>query len=72
MTGDVVPISKSEREERIAKAQRLLTENKMDALVIESGTALNYFTGIAWGPSERTMAVIIPAKGRRKIYMPGI
>jgi Xaa-Pro dipeptidase len=71
MTGEVVPISKSEREGRIAKAQRLLAENKMDALVIESGTALNYFTGITWGPSERTMAVIIPAKGDAKYICPG-
>jgi Xaa-Pro dipeptidase len=71
MTGDVIPISKSEREARIAKAQRLLVENKMDALVLESGTALNYFTGITWWPSERTMAVIIPAKGDAKYICPG-
>ncbi len=71
ITGDVVPISRSEREARIAKAQRLLTENKMDALVLESGTALNYFTGITWWPSERTMAAIIPAKGDVKYVCPG-
>jgi len=71
MTGDVIPISKVEREARIAKAQRLLVENKMDALVLESGTALNYFTGITWWPSERTMAVIIPAKGDAKYVCPG-
>ena len=70
MTGDVVPISKSEREARIAKAQRLLAENKMDALVLESGTALRYFTGISWWPSERTMAAIIPAKGEVKYVCP--
>ena len=71
MTGDVVPISKSEREARIAKAQRLLAENKMDALVLESGTTLNYFTGVTWWPSERTMAAIIPAKGDAKYVCPG-
>jgi Xaa-Pro dipeptidase len=70
MTGDVVPISKSEREARIAKAQRLLAENKMDALVLESGTALRYFTGISWWPSERTMTAIIPAKGDIKYVCP--
>lgn len=70
MTGDVVPISKSDREARIAKAQRLLAENKMDALVLESGTALRYFTGISWWPSERTMAAIIPAKGDIKYVCP--
>jgi Xaa-Pro dipeptidase len=71
ITGSVVAISRSEREARIAKAQRLLVDNKMDALVIESGTALNYFTGITWWPSERTMAAIIPAKGDVKYVCPG-
>lgn len=70
MTDDVVPISKSEREARIAKAQHLLIENKMDALVLESGTGLRYFTGISWWPSERTMAAIIPAKGDIKYVCP--
>ena len=70
MTGDVVSISKTEREARIAKAQRLLAENKMDALVLESGTALRYFTGISWWPSERTMTAIIPAKGDIRYVCP--
>lgn len=63
LTADVVPISVSEREARIAKAQRLLTEQKMDALVLDCGTSLEYFTGIRWWPSERTLVAIIPAKG---------
>jgi Xaa-Pro dipeptidase len=71
MADGITPISKSEREARVAKAQRLLTENKMDALILESGTALNYFTGIIWGASERAMAVIIPAKGDAKYVCPG-
>lgn len=68
--GDVSPISTAEREARIAKAQRLLTENKMDALVLEAGTGLHYFTGINWSQSERTMAAIIPAKGDVKYVCP--
>ncbi|MEI9921451.1 MAG: Xaa-Pro peptidase family protein [Bacteroidota bacterium] len=71
ITSEVIPISKSEREARIAKAQQLLVENKTDALVIEAGTALNYFTGITWWPSERTMTVVIPAKGEAKYICPG-
>lgn len=63
MAADVVPISVSEREARIAKAQRLLTEQKMDAIVLDCGTSLEYFTGIRWWPSERTLVAIIPAKG---------
>lgn len=63
MTADVVPISVSERETRIARAQRLLKEQKMDALVLDCGTSLEYFTGIKWWPSERTLVAVIPAKG---------
>ena len=67
----MVPISVKEREARIAKAQRLLTEQKMDALILDSGTSLEYFTGISWWPSERTMVAIIPAKGAVKYVCPG-
>lgn len=71
ITADLLPISVQEREARIAKAQRLLTEQKMDALILESGTSLEYFTGISWWPSERTMAAIIPAQGDIKYVCPG-
>ena len=63
MTKDVQPISVKEREERVAKAQRLLVEQKMQAMVLDAGTSLLYFTGISWWPSERTMVAVIPAKG---------
>ena len=63
MTGDIVPITVQEREARIEKAQRLLTEQKIEALILDAGTSMEYFTGISWWPSERTMVAIIPAKG---------
>lgn len=71
MVGDVVPISVQEREARIEKAQRLMTEQKIDALVVDAGTTLKYFTGISWWPSERTMLAIIPARGSVKYICPG-
>lgn len=71
MTDDVVPITVAEREARIAKAQRLLSEQKMDALILDSGTSMEYFTGVSWGQSERTMVAIIPAKGEVKYVSPG-
>jgi Xaa-Pro dipeptidase len=71
VTAGLVPIPVSEREQRIAKAQRLLSENKMEALLLDAGTALNYFTGISWWASERTMLAIIPAKGEVKYVCPG-
>ena len=63
MTNDVVPITLQEREGRVEKAQRLLTEQKIEALILDAGTSLEYFTGIIWWPSERPMVAIIPAKG---------
>ncbi len=71
MTDDVVPISVQEREARIQKAQRLLVEQKMGALLLESGTSMEYFTGIKWWPSERTMVAVIPASGEVKYICPG-
>lgn len=71
ITADVQPISVTERAGRVTKAQRLLMENKMEALIIDCGTSLEYFTGISWWPSERTMVAIIPAKGEVKYVCPG-
>ena len=63
MTGDVKPITVEERRQRIAKAQRLMGENGMDAIYLEAGSSLFYFTGIRWGNSERMMAAVIPREG---------
>jgi Xaa-Pro dipeptidase len=63
MTADITPISTEERLARVAKAQKLMAENKIEAIILDSGTSLKYFTGISWWPSERTMVAIIPVKG---------
>ncbi len=70
ITADAVPITVEERKQRIAKAQRLMTENNILALILDSGTSLVYFTNIRWGASERTMVAIIPAKGEVKYVCP--
>ena len=69
MTTDVVPITLEEREARIDKAQRLMAEQKMAALILDSGISLKYFTGISWWPSERPMVAIIPAKGEPNMFV---
>jgi len=63
MTDGIVPISDDERKARIEKAQRLMIQNKIDAIFIESGTNLFYYTGIQWGASERMFALVLPARG---------
>ena len=40
-----------------------MTENAIDAMVLMSGTSLNYFTGIRWWGGERMFAFVLPAKG---------
>lgn len=71
MTKDVQPITLEERQARIKKAQQLLVENKMQALILDAGTAMIYYTGIRWGRSERTMVAVIPAVGEVFYVCPG-
>jgi len=63
ITDDAVPISMNERLARVEKAQRLMREAGLDALLLEAGSALIYFTGIRWWRSERFTGAIIPADG---------
>jgi len=63
MTEGIVPISVDERKQRIAKAQRLMEEQKIDGIFMEGTASCFYFTGMRWGQSERTFGLVIPAKG---------
>ena len=63
LPGKVVPISDDERRARLTQAQRLMVENKIDAIFLESGSSLFYYTGVRWGNSERMFAAVIPARG---------
>src|SRR6266576_4968059 len=63
MMDDVVPISMDERRSRIEKARRLMRENKIDAIYLEPGSSMFYFTGMRWGTSERMFALVIPQRG---------
>lgn len=62
MKDRVRPITNDERKKRIEKAKRLMSDNKMDAIVIMGGSTLEYFSGIQWGISERMLALVIPQK----------
>src|SRR6185503_16610886 len=63
MTAGVVPITDEERQARIAKAQQLMGEQKIDAIYLEPGSSMFYFTGMRWSTSERMFALIIPQRG---------
>lgn len=61
--GRIKPITPEERLQRIEKARQLMTENKLDAILMEGGTSLSYFTTARWGRSERLFCMILPVKG---------
>ena len=63
MTDGVVPISLDERRARIETARRLMRQNRIDAIYIEPGATMLYYTGMRWSTSERMFAVVIPARG---------
>jgi Xaa-Pro dipeptidase len=67
---DAVPIGVEERLARIAKAQRLMNEQNIDAILLEPGSAMLYFSGISWWRSERLTAVIIPREGEIGVVTP--
>jgi Xaa-Pro dipeptidase len=67
---DAPPVGVAERRERIAKLQGLLRQSGVQALLAESGSTLEYFTGIRWHRSERTTAAIIPARGEVLVVTP--
>ena len=63
MTTHAVPIGSEERKKRVKKAQKIMKKNNIDALLMEAGSALIYFTGVKWRRSERFTGVVIPREG---------
>ncbi|MAG76093.1 MAG: peptidase [Colwelliaceae bacterium] len=70
ITNDVSPIALSERKERIKKAQLLMQKYNMNALVLEPGASMIYFSGIQWWRSERLVSVVIPREGSIFVVCP--
>jgi Xaa-Pro dipeptidase len=70
LTGNVRPIDAEEHGARLAKLQRLMQQRKTGAMLIESGSTLEYFTGVRWWRSERTTAAVIPAEGPVVVVTP--
>ena len=70
MLDGVQPITKAERLARMEKAKKLMVKNGIDAVYIEPGTSLSYYTGMQWRGGERMLAMIIPAKGEPAYVCP--
>src|SRR5580765_3808297 len=56
---------------RIAKAQAAMKEFGLRAIVLEPGPAMQYLTGVRWGRSERTFAVVLTQTGEPAYVLPG-
>lgn len=70
LTGGTQPISAAEHGARLAKVQSLMQQRRTAALLVESGSTLEYFTGVRWRRSERTTAALIPASGQVVVVTP--
>jgi len=70
LTEGVTPIGDEERRGRLEHAGRLMAEHRLDALVLEPGTSLSYFTGVSWSLSERPFLMLISAKGELTCICP--
>lgn len=57
--------------DRLARVQKAMKEFGLEAIVLEPGPAMLYLTGVRWGKSERTFAVVLPAKGAPVWVLPG-
>jgi Xaa-Pro dipeptidase len=64
------PISAAERLQRLSKARALMQRNGIGAVIVESGSSLDYLTGVQWRRSERLTAAVIPAQGDPIIVTP--
>src|SRR5579871_484327 len=70
MTGGIQPITDQERQARIEKARKLMRDHKLNALVLEGGASLFYFTGTRWPQSDRTFVWVLPARGQPAWIVP--
>jgi Xaa-Pro dipeptidase len=59
----LTPIGLEERRARVLRAQKLMAETGLEALVMASGSSLVYFTGAQWGLSERFFGCVLFREG---------
>lgn len=63
-------ITREERVGRLERARELLAELGADALIVNAGPSLRYFTGLSWGATERLVAMALPRVGAPVLVCP--
>ena len=56
---------------RLAKVQAAMREYGLRAVLLEPGPAMLWITGVRWGRSERTFAVVLTQVGEPGYVLPG-
>jgi Xaa-Pro dipeptidase len=64
------PIQPAERVARLNNARDMMRSQGIGAVLVESGSSLDYYTGIQWWRSERLTGVVIPAEGDPIVVTP--
>lgn len=64
------PITAAEILTRIVRAQVLMREQGLAAILVEPGASMRYYTGIDWWRSERITCALIPVMGEISVITP--
>ena len=56
---------------RLSKLREAMKEHGLQAVIIEPGPAMLDLTGVRWGRSERTFALVVPTEGIIGFVVPG-
>ena len=64
------PITRDERLARMARARTLMADIGADATLVGAGASLRYFAGVAWNPTERLVALLLPREGEPLMICP--
>jgi Xaa-Pro dipeptidase len=68
---DAAPaITSEEYLARTELARSLIEGLGADALIVNAGASLRYFTGVTWNPTERLVALVLPVNGPPCIICP--
>ncbi|ALE16426.1 Proline dipeptidase [Altererythrobacter epoxidivorans] len=70
LAANASPISVEERLSRVAMAASLMQANDIDAVLVEAGSSLVYFTGVHWWRSERLTGAVLTRDGEIAIVTP--
>ncbi len=70
MLADCRPITRDEHIERIEALQSRMSAAGLDAVYLDAGSNLSYYTGLNWHPSERLVGALIPQSGEMVVIGP--